>query len=307
MDQKNSTTKSSDTLISLIEQYAETDGVHGTPLPRVSLIRASQPSEPIHILHEPALCMIVQGSKEIVLGEQRFIYDPTKYLVVSVTLPLTGEILEATPQHPYLCFRLDLNSERLNTLVTDIPHQERFNRDSAAGLALNASSSELLAAVIRLLRLLETPEDIAVLAPLTEREILYRILKNDTTGMLHQIAAGDSNLQQVTRAVAWLKHNYKEPFSISTLTKETHMSASTLHHHFKTVTGMSPLQYQKQLRLQEARRLLLGNKVDAATAGHMVGYESPSQFSREYRRLFGASPLRDIASQQANIWRSENS
>jgi AraC-like DNA-binding protein len=305
MDQKHSTTNSIDMLISLVEQYAETDGVHKTLLPRVSLIRSSQPREPIHVLHEPALCMIVQGSKEIVLGDQKFIYDPTKYLVISVTLPLTGEILEATPQHPYLCFRLDLDPERLNALLTDIGHQESSNGNSAAGLALNVPSSELLGAVIRLLRLLETPDDIAVLAPLAEREILYRVMKDDPTRLLHQIAAGDSKLQQVNRAIAWLKHHYREPFSISTLTRETHMSSSTLHQHFKTVTGMSPLQYQKQLRLQEARRLLLAQTVDAATAGHTVGYEGPSQFSREYRRLFGASPLRDVARQQANAWRNE--
>lgn len=296
MNQENLHAHSIDTLISLIEHYAETDGVHETLLPRVSLIRASQRSEPIHVLHEPALCMIVQGSKEVVLGEECFIYDPTKYLVISVTLPLTGEILEATPQQPYLCFRLDLDPVLLNALITDVGYQENHGH-LTTGLALNTPSSELLSAVTRLLRLLETPEDIAVLAPLAEREILYRVMKNDPTGMLHQIAAGEGKMQQVNRAVAWLKHNYKEPFSIETLTQETHMSPSTLHHHFKTVTGLSPLQYQKQLRLQEARRLLLAQAVDAATAGHIVGYESPSQFSREYRRLFGASPLRDVARQ----------
>jgi AraC-like DNA-binding protein len=296
MNRENVQDHSVDTLLSLIERYAESDGVHETLLPRVSLIRASRPSEPIHVLHEPALCMIVQGSKEVVLGEQRFIYDPTKYLLISVSLPLTGEILEATPHQPYLCFRLDLDAALLNALITDVGQQENHGHP-AAGLALNTPSSELLAAVVRLLSLLETPEDIAVLAPLAEREILYRIMKDDTTGMLYQIAAGDSKLHQVSRAVTWLKHNYREPFSIERLTQETHMSPSTLHHHFKTVTGMSPLQYQKQLRLQEARRLLLAQTVDAATAGHTVGYESPSQFSREYRRLFGASPLRDVARQ----------
>jgi AraC-like DNA-binding protein len=297
VNQKRLNENSLETLVSLIEHYAETDGVHETLLPRVSFIRVSRPSEPIHVLHEPALCMIVQGSKEVVLGEQRFIYDPTKYLVIAVTLPLTGEILEATPQHPYLCFRLNLDPVLLNALITDSGHCESLHGHPTTGLALNAPTPELLGAVVRLLGLLETPEDIAVLAPLAEREILYRIMKNDTTGMLHQIAAGDSKLQQVNRAVTWLKHNYREPFSIETLTKETHMSPSTLHHHFKTVTGLSPLQYQKQLRLQEARRLLIAQTVDAATAGHTVGYESPSQFSREYKRLFGASPLHDVARQ----------
>jgi AraC-like DNA-binding protein len=294
MNQKTLQEKGIETLVSLIEHYAETDGIHETLLPRVSLIRASRPSEPVHVLHEPALCMVVQGSKEVVVGEGRFIYDPAKYLVISVSLPLTGEILEATPQRPYLCFRLDLDPVVLNTLITDSGH-ERPHGYPATGLVLNVLTPKLLGSVVRLLGLLETPEDIAVLAPLAEREILYRIMKSDPTGMLHQIAAGDSKLQQVNRAVTWLKHNYKEPFSITTLTRETHMSSSTLHYHFKMVTGLSPLQYQKQLRLQEARRLLLAQTVDAATAGHTVGYESPSQFSREYKRLFGASPLHDAA------------
>jgi transcriptional regulator GlxA family with amidase domain len=155
-------------------------------------------------------------------------------------------------------------------------------------------NDDLLDAAIRLLRLLRTPRDIPILAPLAEREIIYRLLRGEQTSRMGQIAFAESKLQQVNRAIAWIKTNFRNAFSVEDLADEARMSSSALHQHFKTVTGMTPLQYQKQLRLQEARRLMLTQATDAAMAGHTVGYDSPSQFSREYRRLFGAPPLRDI-------------
>lgn len=163
------------------------------------------------------------------------------------------------------------------------------------GMAVNPMDPQLLDAVIRLLRLLDSPHDIPILAPLVEREILYRLLSSEHGARLRQIALADHRLESVNRAISWLKRNYAEPFRIETVAREARMSASALHHHFKTVTAMSPLQYQKQIRLQEARRLMLAQAMDAATASHSVGYESPSQFSREYSRMFGAPPSRDIA------------
>ncbi|SMH30798.1 AraC family transcriptional regulator [Azospirillum agricola] len=290
-------------LAALIERYAGEDGVHATALPRVVLIRSSRPTEPLHTLHEPALCIVAQGRKQVMLGERVLFYDAAQYLVVSVDLPVVGQVVEASPERPYLCLRLDLDPATLGALMMEAGLDGRAAGDrhadgreaAAPGLSLSPVTPELLDAAARLLRLLDNPRDAAVLAPLAEREILYRLLIGAQAGRLRQIAQADSRLQQVNRAIAWIKRNYAAPFSIDAVTAEARMSRSALHQHFKAVTAMSPLQYQKQLRLQEARRQILGRTADAATAGFNVGYDSPSQFSREYRRLFGEPPMRDAA------------
>lgn len=282
-------------LADLIARYAASDGIHATPIPRLSLIRVSNPTEPIHALHEPALCIVVQGRKQVILGDRIYRYGPEQYLVVSVDLPIVGQVVEATPDRPYLCFRLDLDPGVLAALILEAGQGSGAGEKPAAGLCLDPVTPELLAAAGRLVALLATPHDIAILAPLAEREILYRLLTGSQAQRLREIAHAESKLQQVNRAIGWIKRNYHKPFRIENVAREARMSASALHQHFKAVTAMSPLQYQKQLRLQEARRLILGQAMDAATAGHNVGYESPSQFSREYSRLFGAPPIRDIA------------
>lgn len=288
----------------LIDQYAKGDGIQPTALPRVSVIKATKPSEPVHGVHQPALCILAQGRKQVILGDQIFFYDATQYLVATVDVPVVGQVIEATPEKPYLCFRLNLDPAIISTLIMetglDIAGPGRAgpvaaNQNPGTSLSLNKVTPELLNACIRLLRLLDNPRDLPILAPLAEREILYRLLTGADEQRLRQIAQGDSKLHQINRAIGWIKQHFSEPFSIETLASEARMSASALHHHFKSVTAMSPLQYQKQLRLQEARRLILLQGSDAATAGHQVGYESPSQFSREYSRLFGAPPLRDAA------------
>jgi transcriptional regulator GlxA family with amidase domain len=205
------------------------------------------------------------------------------------------------PGSPFLCLRLDLDRAAIGALMleTDI---ERASRDQPGpALSVSTMSDDLLDAAVRLVRLLGSPRDAPILAPLAEREILYRLLRSDQTSRMSQIAFAESKLQQVNRAIGWIKRNFREPFSVETLADEARMSASALHQHFKTVTGMSPLQYQKNFRLQEARRMMLTQAADAAMAGHAVGYESPSQFSREYRRLFGAPPLRDIERLRASV------
>lgn len=281
-------------LATLIERYAQEDGIHASLLPRVSLIRSCRPTEPLHALHEPALCIIAQGRKQVMLGEQVYLYDPEQYLVVSVDLPVIGQVIEASDTQPYLCLRLDLDPGSLGELILEAAPVEPTSEPVGPGLALSPITPELLDAATRLIRLLDTPRDIPILAPLIEREILYRLLSGEQNGRLRQIAAADAHLQQVNRAIGWIKRNYAARFSIDIVSAEARMSASALHHHFKAITGISPLQYQKQLRLQEARRLILGQSMDAATAGYTVGYDSPSQFSREYSRLFGAPPLRDL-------------
>ena len=287
-------------LARLIGQYAEQDGVHATAIPRLFLIRSSRPTEPIHAVHEPAVCFVAQGRKQVMVGRSPYVYDSAKYLVVSVDVPVVGQILEASAEAPYLCLRLDLDPAAIGALMLEAKLPAAESGQPGRALALSSITAELLDAAIRLVRLLAAPCDVPILAPLAEREILYRLLLGDQTAKLRQIAQAESKLQQINRAIGWIKTNFREPFSIDAVASEARMSPSTLHAHFKAVTSMSPLQYQKQLRLQEARRLILSQSIDAAIAGHSVGYESPSQFSREYRRTFGAPPARDVARLRAS-------
>jgi AraC-like DNA-binding protein len=279
----------------LIEQFTGADGVHATGMPRVFLIRSSHPTEQLHAVQEPAVCFVAQGRKQVIAGQSVYVYDRAKYLIASVAVPIVGQIIEASPAAPYLCLRLDLEPAAIGALMLEAKMPGLPNDAPGPALSLSNITPELLDAAIRLVRLLGAPRDIPVLAPLAEREILYRLLLGEQAPQLRQIAFAESKLQQINRAIGWIKRNYRESFSIDAVAAEARMSPSTFHAHFKSVTSMSPLQYQKQLRLQEARRLILSQSLDAATAGHSVGYESPSQFSREYKRAFGAPPARDIA------------
>ncbi len=258
------------------------------------LLRASRPGEPLRVLYKPALCVIAQGSKQVILGDEVYPYDASHYLAVSVDVPVTGQVTRATPAAPYLCFQLDLDPTGLAELMLKWSLPPRPARGPSRGLFLGKTEPVLLEAVLRLVRLLDTPEDIPALAPLATRELLYRLLKSEHGWRLGLIATANSQAQRIARVVGWLKTHFAEPLRIEDIAREVHMSPSSLHHHFKAVTAMSPLQYQKQLRLQEARRLLLSQDVDVATAGFRVGYESPSQFGREYRRLFGRPPGQDV-------------
>jgi len=206
-----------------------------------------------------------------------------------------GEVIEADPDRPYLCLRLDLDPAMLGSLLHEVGLDSRHEGDGGTGLSLDRSTPELVDAATRLVRLLDTPREAAVLAPLAERELLYRVLMSGQAARLRQIAFADSSLRRVGRAIDWIKQTFREPFSIVAVADAAGMSPSSLHQHFKAVTALSPLQYQKRLRLQEARRLVLNGSMDAASAGHSVGYDSPSQFSRDYKRLFGDPPIRDTA------------
>lgn len=282
-------------LAALISQNISEDGTQATAISQLFLLRAAKPTAPLHVLHQPALCIVAQGRKQVILADELYFYGPEHCLVVSVDLPLVGQVIEATPEMPYLCMRLDLDPGQLSALIMEAHLGVSAKSESGPGLSVSAVGPELLDAAIRLLKLLATPKDIAILSPLIIREILYRLLMTEQSARLRQIAVADSHLQSINKAINWLKSNYAEPFHIEKIAREASMSASSLHHHFKSITAMSPLQYQKQLRLQEARRLMLGQAMDAATASFHVGYESPSQFSREYSRVFGAPPSRDIA------------
>jgi AraC-like DNA-binding protein len=288
-------------LASLIERYTGRDGVHPTAVPCLFLYRSSTPSGPLCNVQEPAFGIIAQGSKQVTLGDDVYVYGRAHCIVVSVDLPVIGQVILATPDAPYLGLRIDLDIRQLRTLIVEAGLPEATNQQTRRGLFVSRIGSPLLGAVLRLMRLLENPQDIPVLAPLILREIHYRLLGGDQGARLRQIALTDSQSQRIAKAIAWLKRNFAEPLRIETIARELHMSPSSLHHHFKAVTAMSPLQYQKQLRLQEARRLMLSETLDAATAGHRVGYESPSQFSREYSRLFGSPPVRDLARLRASL------
>ena len=291
-------------LAQLIEQYAGTDGIHTTGIPRLILYRASQIEAPMHAVYEPAVCIVAQGRKQSIAGEGVYIYDAEKYLVVSVGVPAVGRVLEASPDKPFLCLALSLDPAAIGALMLESDMERAGREQPESALSVSTVSSDLLDACVRLLRLLGTPRDIPVLAPLGEREILYRLLRGDQRARMGQIACAESRLHDVNRAINWIKRNFRAAFRIETLASEARMSPSALHQYFKTVTGTSPLQFQKHIRLLEARRLMLSQALDAAVAAHAVGYESPSQFSREYRRLFGAPPVRDIAQLRAQ-WGNE--
>ncbi|MBD9482148.1 AraC family transcriptional regulator [Pseudomonas sp. PDM14] len=285
----------SNELAQLIARFAPEEGIHQTAISALALARCEAPSAMVHALYLPALCIIAQGQKVVGLDDERYIYDPLNYLVASVTLPVTGQVTQASPEQPYLSLRLDIDPNDISTLIAEAGPIGVPAAGSGRGLYVAQLDGTLQDAVMRLIRLLDNPRDIPMLAPLIQREILYRLLCSPQGQILRDIANADSQTHRVTRAIDWLNRNFNEPLRIEDLAKVANLSQSTLHHRFKAMTAMSPLQYQKQLRLQEARRLMVCENLEVAAAGYRVGYESPSQFSREYSRLFGAPPLRDLA------------
>lgn len=280
-------------LAGIITRHAPQTGMYGTAVPWLSLFRADRPTLPIPSVYETSLCLIAQGAKRVSIGDRSLVYDASRYLVVSLDLPLTGHIIEASPDEPYLCCKIDLNLSTLADLV--IAQGAPIDDEPPSSvLAVYPSYPELVDATCRLVKLLEQPQGIATLAPLIEREILYRLLTGPHGSTMRQLAAADSHLSQVSRAVAQIRASFRKQLRIRDIAAAAGMSESSLYEHFKAVTRMTPLEYQKQLRLQEARRLMLAEGASAGAAGFAVGYESPSQFSREYRRLFGAPPRQDV-------------
>lgn len=262
-----------------------------TAIPRVAINMACQASGLMPGVFEPMFCLILQGAKEVMIADRVLRYDPACYLIASVEVPASGRIVQASPDKPYIGVSMALDREGLAALLPDVATNGRADAESA-GFGVSPVTPLLLDPWLRLLRLLDTPQDIPVLAPLLEREILYRLLQGPQGHVLRQIGLADSRHSQIRRAIAWIRAHYNEPLRIDTLVALAGMSPASFHRHFKAATAMSPLQYQKTLRLHQARRLLIANP-DASQAGYAVGYESASQFSREYARLFGAPPARD--------------
>jgi len=275
-----------------IARHVLTDGTFECALPGVKLIRCSAPTMPMPVIYEPTVCFIAQGRKRASLGASIFHYDPASYLVASVGLPVVGTVVEATPEHPYLSLQLDLNSPELTELALKHPRQDGAGAVSV-GLTLNEMTAGLLDAATRLVTLLDTPEDIEALGPLAVREVFYRLLSGSSGGVIYAITQSDSRQGQIARTIIWIRAHFKEVFRIDEVARIAGMSRSTFHDHFKAVTAMSPLEFRNQLRMQEARRLMVSDGMDAASAGYQVGYDSPSQFSRDYLRVFGAAPAKD--------------
>lgn len=272
----------------LVRRHAgETGLVRITP--NVAVLIAGSVTKPTPTVYEPMLCLVLQGAKHVMIGDQLLRYDPASFFIASVELPVSGQIVEASADRPYICASLLLDREELAALIPSVPEQPD---GQTAGFGVSPVTQKMLDPWARLLALLDAPEDIPVLAPMLQREILYRLLQGPQGGVLRQIARADSRLSQVRQALLWLRSHFDEAMRVEALAEIAGMSPASFHRHFKAATAMSPLQYQKMLRLQEARRLMV---VSASTtqAAYRVGYESTSQFSREYARMFGVSPSRD--------------
>jgi AraC-like DNA-binding protein len=281
-------------LASAVERQTTADDVYVTAVPGLRLSRFSAPSDLAALVYEPSLCVVAQGAKEVLLAGETYRLDPAQSLLVSVDLPVDARVVEASSSRPYLAVRLALDPAVVGELLADGMTAPPLG-PPARGLAVTPVEPPLLDAVTRLVALLDSPEDVVPLAPLVLREITYRVLTGPQGLRLRQIAAAGAPAQRIARAIRWLKDHFVDPLRIESLARRVGMSPSAFHLHFKAVTGLSPLQYQKRLRLQEARRLMLVEGLDAAEAAFRVGYESPSQFSREYRRMFGAPPRQDVA------------
>jgi AraC-like DNA-binding protein len=277
-----------------IARWTDKGELHTTAIPGLTLFRREEPTGPISGMYEPSICLVAQGAKRVLLGDDTFVYDAHHYLITSVHLPTVVQIIEASREKPYLGLRLTLNLREVSQLMADSNLPPPRAQQSSRGMATGEVTLPLLVVFGRLLDLLAEPQDIPILAPIIQREIIYRLLVGDQGTRLRQIASAGSQSHQISRAIDWLKSNYTNQLRIDDLARQVNMSVSTFHHHFRALTAMSPLQFQKRLRLNEARRLMLIEPLDATTAAFQVGYESTSQFSREYSRLFGAPPLRDI-------------
>jgi AraC-like DNA-binding protein len=263
-------------------------------IPGLSLYRVVEPAGPFFTLYEPSLSLIIKGSKRVSVGDETHVYDESCFFLTTIGLPMTGQICEASEAEPYVAAMLRLNLEALRRLIANHDLHPTDTSDRDRGVAVGRATPELFDAFWRLISLVNSPNDIPYMANHIQNEIFYRLLTGEQGARLRRFALAGTNSNRVAKAVAWLKENYTMPLRVDALAEIANMGVSTLHHHFRAMTAMSPLQFQKHLRLHHARELMLSGSLDAATAALRVGYESPTQFSREYRRMFGHPPLRDV-------------
>jgi AraC-like DNA-binding protein len=287
----------------LIEELRRLIAVHagrgGTPIDGLFLASVDAPTAPMSSIASPILAVVAQGAKRLVFDDRVYDYGAGDYLVVTVDLPVSGQFIEASKARPFLGIGLDLRPDVVASLLLQMSHERLRSADlpsaGAPPLAVSQAPADLLDAIVRLLRLLDHPDDVPVLAPLIEREIAWRLLTGSQGSVVRQIGLTDSSFSHVGRAIRWIRDHPSESFRVEELAEQASMSLSTFHRHFRAVTTMSPVQFQKKVRLQQARLLLIGGGLDVSGTGFAVGYDSPSQFIREYRREFGAPPGRDAS------------
>ncbi|EOI6604022.1 AraC family transcriptional regulator N-terminal domain-containing protein [Vibrio parahaemolyticus] len=288
-------------LAKLIERWTGNANQYDTPISGLRFSRWTTPTPPTSYTHNPSICLIAQGRKRVLLGEESFIYDANHFLISSVDLPIIANIIEASEEQPYLGLIMELDLTEISQLIVDSELAFTQSKEAQKGIAVGELSESLLDAFVRLAELLDEGQNIKILAPIIKREIFYRLLMSEQGTRLHQIVTAGSHSHQIAKAIDWLKNNFVKPLSVGDLASYTGMSKSSFYTHFRSMTSMTPLQFQKKLRLSEARRLMLTENLDAMAATFKVGYESPSQFSREYSRLFGAPPSKDIKSLRENL------
>jgi len=278
-------------LAAMIDRYSEKDTVSQTIVPKLSLMKSETKRVKASTVYMPSLCLIVQGRKEILLDYELYTYSPSEYLAVSVELPVVGQITEASKEKPYLGLSIELDPLAISEMLVHAPEHGATSR----GLFVGKTDEGLADCILRLVRLLESPADVSFMSHLIFKEFYYRLLKSPHGWNLAQLAMTGSSMQRIAKVIKVLKTDFARNMRIEEMAEIANMSQSSFHHHFKEVTAMSPLQFQKRLRLTEARRIMLAEQADAASTAFRVGYESPSQFSREYSRMFGAPPLSDIS------------
>ena len=291
----NSDSSTTSGLARAIRTFAQTNGDYATAIPALTLHRRGSPTEPLHCIYHLGLGVVAQGGKQVILGSESLSYMPGQSMLTTIDLPVVSHVTHATSREPFLGMMLRLDARTILQLAAEIDAPRRPRDAVYRTVSIETLGADLLDALLRLVKLLEQPDVVPHLAPLIQQEITVRLLTGPHGSHLRHIVTVGSPSQQIATAVAWLKQNFIEAFRVDDLADRAHMSPSTFRQHFRSITGVSPLQYQKQLRLQEARQLMLNENHDAGSAAGQVGYESPSQFSREYSRLFGAPPQRDVS------------
>ena len=281
-------------LAPVVARHADVDGMHATAIAGVHCIKLSQPQMQLPTVYRPSVCVIVQGTKQVLLEDEVYRYAPAQFLAVSVDLPLVGQVIEASEAVPYLCLAVDIDARQMADLLAHSGDPGWSRGETGRGLFVGNSDDALLESSWRLARLLDAPRDIPVLAPLALREFHYRVLSSPYGRAIAQMAIVGSNTHKIGQVIHRIRARLAEPIRVEELASMAAMSPSSFHQHFKAVTAMSPVQYQKRLRLTEARQILLAEQADAASTAYRVGYQSVSQFSREYARMFGAPPRRDV-------------
>jgi AraC-like DNA-binding protein len=292
-------------LARLISAYAPHDGSFDLRISGLMVSRLSRVNkECVHALRVSSLCIVAQGAKSVIVADEVYEYNASQMIVFSVALPVMAQVTQATPSHPYLSLRLELDPHKIAELVLKVYPRGLPSVQDKNAVYLTPADECIINAAIRLIECLAHDGDAELLAPLVIDEILIRLLRSPIGVRVAQMGFAESSMQRIAKAISWLRENYSQPMRVEELAEMVHMSTSSFHEHFKAVASMSPLQYQKVLRLQEARRLMLSAMVDAGTASQRVGYLSPSQFSREYSRFFGSAPTRDIARlrQETRAW-----